>query len=52
MVPLIANGERKEVTERNKRQYLNELAQYRFTRRVGEEIQEFLNGIIICNSYS
>ena len=47
VVPLIANGERIEVTERNKRQYLNELARYRFTRRVSEEIQEFLNGIPI-----
>ena len=38
------NGGEKEVTEENKSQYLNALAQYRLTKRVSEEISQFLKG--------
>lgn len=44
VVPLVENGEEKEVTEENKTQYLNALAQYRLTKRVSEEIVHFMKG--------
>lgn len=40
-------GEELEVTEENKLQYLNALARYRLTRRVGEEIEQFIKGTYI-----
>ena len=39
------NGEEKEVTEENKTQYLNTLAQYRLAKRVNEEVEQFMKGI-------
>ena len=37
-------GTKIPVTESNKMDYLNELAQHRLGRRVSEEIREFLKG--------
>ena len=44
VIPLMEGGEETEVTEVNKTRYLNILSQYRFTKRVGEEIDHFLKG--------
>ena len=44
VIPLLDNGEDLDVTEMNKTRYLNILSQYRFTKRVGEEIDQFLKG--------
>lgn len=46
MIPLVENGEEKEVTEENKLEYLNALAHYRLTERVKEEIACFIKGVI------
>ncbi len=44
MIPLVENGEEKEVTEENKLEYLNALAHYRLTKKVSEEIAYFIKG--------
>ncbi len=41
------HGEEIEVTDRNKVQYLNLLAQYRLSKCVKEEIEYFLKGMTI-----
>ena len=46
VIPLVENGEEKEVTEENKLEYLNALAHYRFTKRVSEEIAHFIKGTL------
>ena len=44
MVPLIDKGEEIEVTNRNKMQYLNLLAQHQLSKSVKEEVEHFLKG--------
>ena len=44
IVPLVEHGEEIEVTELNKLQYLNLLAQYRLAKCAKEEIDHFLKG--------
>ena len=44
IVPLVEHGEETEVTELNKLQYLNLLAQYRLAKCAKEEIDHFLKG--------
>ena len=44
VVALTENGEEKEVTEENKLEYLNLLAQHRLVRSVKEETDAFLKG--------
>jgi len=43
-VPLKENGAEEEVTEENKMEYLDLLAQYRLAKTVREEIEAFLKG--------
>jgi len=50
VIPLVENGEELEVTDMNKTRYLNALSQYRFTKRVGDEIDHFLKGLKHKNS--
>ena len=45
VVPLKENGAEIDVTEENKREYLDLLAQYRLAKRVKDEIEAFLKGI-------
>ena len=52
VIPLVENGEEMEVTEENKMEYLNALAQYRLTKRVSEEIAHFLKGKVWQKVYS
>lgn len=44
VVPLVDHGEKMNVTERNKLQYLNLLAQYRLARQTKAETEHFLKG--------
>ena len=44
VVPLIEHGEDIEVTEVNKMQYLNLLAQYRLAKQTREQMESFLKG--------
>ena len=44
VVPLIEHGEEIEVTEVNKLQYLNLLAQYRLAKQTREQMESFLKG--------
>ncbi|XP_044732167.1 apoptosis-resistant E3 ubiquitin protein ligase 1 isoform X2 [Chrysoperla carnea] len=44
-VELISNGSKIKVTDNNKRQYLNSLAQYRLSTSVREEVDAFLKGL-------
>lgn len=44
VVPLIDHGEDVKVTEKNKLQYLNLLAQYRLARQTKTEMEHFLKG--------
>lgn len=51
VVPLVDHGEEMKVTERNKLQYLNLLAQYRLARQTKAETDHFLKGhvhVIVC----
>lgn len=46
VVPLKENGAELDVTEENKMEYLDLLAQHRLARSVKEEIDAFLKGIV------
>lgn len=46
VVPLKENGAELEVTEDNKLEYLDLLAQYRLAKNVREEIDAFLKGAV------
>ncbi len=50
-MPLIERGEDIEVTNSNKLQYLNLLAQYILAKCVREEIESFLKGDYILSFY-
>ena len=50
-MPLIERGEDIEVTNSNKLQYLNLLAQYKLAKCVREEIESFLKGDDYSKSY-
>ena len=39
------------MTEENKLQYLNALAQYRLNRRISEEIDQFMKGVVLRVAY-
>ena len=45
VVELIPNGAKIDVTETNKLQYLDALAQYKLSRSIREEIEAFLKGL-------
>lgn len=45
MVDLISNGRKVVVTNENKEEYLNALAQYRLLTRVKRETESFLKGL-------
>ncbi len=53
IVPLMEHGAEIEVTDRNKVQYLNLLAQYRLSKCVKEEIESFLKGwsLVVINKW-
>ena len=46
-MPLIDKGDEIEVTNQNKIQYLNLLAQYHLAKCVKEEVDHFLKGTIL-----
>ena len=48
MVPLVEHGEDIAVTEKNKMQYLNLLAQHRLARKTRTETEHFLKGLGLC----
>ena len=50
MVPLKPGGASIEVTNENKMEYLNCLAQYRLVHRVKDEIEAFLKGLLLTST--
>lgn len=49
MVSLTPGGSKATVTDQNKMDYLNQLAQYRLGKRMSEEIRHFLKGFPFNN---